>query len=303
MNSWLDRTEYPFLPHYFYINGQRLHYIDEGAGETIVFIHGTPSWSFDFRNVIKELSMSFRCIAIDHIGFGLSSKPEHYDYSTINHCKTFEEFVKEKINGKFAMVVHDFGGPIGLNFAINNPEKVTGLTILNSWLWSSKAEPDFIKFSRLLKNPVLPFLYKHFNFSPQFIMPGSFGKHKLSKATRRQYAKPFADKTERYGVLGFLHSLLIDQDWFEELWERRDAISHKPTLFIWGSKDPVLSTRYLTKFMSGFPNHTVRTIETCGHFPQEENPVEVSEFLIAWMKEITHGDHIETAKTNTTQQV
>lgn len=85
---WLDRSEYPFVSNYFDCNGQQLHYIDEGKGETILFVHGTPSWSFDWRNVIKKLKLYYRCMAIDHIGFGLSDKPEHYDYSTQNHSKT-----------------------------------------------------------------------------------------------------------------------------------------------------------------------------------------------------------------------
>src|SRR5690606_39868781 len=95
-NFWLDRSAYPFTSNYFDINGQKLHYIDEGNGETIVFVHGTPSWSFDYRNVIKKLKANFRCIAIDHVGFGLSDKPEYYDYSTRNHGKTLEKFVLEK---------------------------------------------------------------------------------------------------------------------------------------------------------------------------------------------------------------
>lgn len=76
-NLWLNKTEYPFTSHYFDINGHKLHYIDEGSGDILLFIHGTPSWSFDFRNVIKSLSKHYRCIAIDHLGFGLSDKPEH----------------------------------------------------------------------------------------------------------------------------------------------------------------------------------------------------------------------------------
>ena len=98
--SWLDTAEYPFAPHYFSINGHQLQYIDEGKGDTLLFVHGTPSWSFDFRNVIKALSPNFRCIAVDHIGFGLSDKPEHYDYSTANHNKTLAAFVEGKTIGQ-----------------------------------------------------------------------------------------------------------------------------------------------------------------------------------------------------------
>lgn len=280
---WLDRSEYPFPSNYFDINGHKLHYLDEGQGETVLFVHGTPSWSFDFRNVIKRLSPGFRCVAIDHIGFGLSDKPEHYDYSTQNHSRTLEGFVDEKKLENITLVVHDFGGPIGLNFAIQHPEKIKNLVILNSWLWSSKEDPDFIRLSRMLKSPLLPFLYRYLNFSPRFILPQSFGDRKISKRLLKQYARPFAHKTERNGALAFARSLLNDQEWFEELWCRREAISTKPALFIWGMKDPVIKSRYLDKFVSGFPDSKVFRMETSGHFPQEEEPERVAEAIFDFL--------------------
>lgn len=279
-NSWLNRIAYPFSSNYTEINGQQLHYIDEGKGETILFVHGTPSWSFDYRNVIKQLSTSYRCIAIDHIGFGLSHKPEQYDYSAQQHSKTLETFIKAKNLQNITLVVHDFGGPIGLNYAIQNPDKIKRLVILNSWLWSSKTDPDFIKFSRILKSPLLPFLYRYLNFSPRFILPRSFGDKKISKQELQQYTRPFANKRQRNGALAFAKSLLNDQDWFEELWNQRESIAQKPTLFIWGMKDPVIKPAYLEKFQSAFTNSITVKLETCGHFPQEEQPDEVVKAML-----------------------
>lgn len=278
-NSWLDKSEYPFASNYISINGQRLHYLDEGKGSTVLFVHGTPSWSFDFRNIVKKLKSDFRCIAIDHIGFGLSDKPEHYDYSTQNHGKTLEQFVLEKQLENITLVVHDFGGPVGLDFAIRHPERIRRLVVLNSWLWSHETDPDFIKLRRFLKSPLLPFLYCHLNFSPQFILPKSFGARKLSKQLLKQYTKPFANKTQRNGALGFARSLLHDQDWFEALWSKRQAISNKPTLFIWGMKDRVIKPHYLARFESGFTNSKTVKLETSGHFPQEEQPDAVAEAI------------------------
>ena len=286
-NHWLDTSEYPFNSNFFSINGHKLHYIDEGQGEIILFVHGTPSWSFDYRNIIQKLKTNYRCIAIDHIGFGLSDKPEHYDYSTQNHSKTLEKFVLEKRIANFTLVVHDFGGPIGLNFAIKHPEKIKNLVILNSWLWSSKSDPDFIKFSKILKSPLLPFLYRYFNFSPKFILPRSFGDKKISKRILSQYTKPFADKTQRNGPLAFARSLLNDQDWFEELWNKRQAISNKPALFIWGMKDPVIKPHNLARFQSGFSNSITIQLETCGHFPQEEQPDITAKSIIDFLTEKT----------------
>ena len=281
--TWLNTTEYPFPSKFFHINGHKLHYIEEGQGETILFIHGTPSWSFDFRHIIKALRKDYRCIAIDHIGFGLSDKPGKYDYSTQNHSKTLEAFIAEKKLQSITLVVHDFGGPIGLNVAINHPGKIKNIVVLNSWLWSSKTDPDFIKVSKILKSPLLPFLYRYLNFSPRFILPKSFGDNKLPKALLSQYTKPFANKQERNGTLAFAQSLLNDQDWFEELWNNKHHIASKPTLFIWGMKDPVIKPAYLHKFLTGFPNATVSKIETAGHFPQEEEPAAVTRAILTFL--------------------
>jgi haloalkane dehalogenase len=284
-NHWLDKSEYPFQSNYFDINGNKLHYIDEGKGEIFLFVHGTPSWSFDYRNIIKKLKEYYRCVAIDHIGFGLSDKPEHYDYSTQNHSNTLEKFVLEKQLTDITLVVHDFGGPIGLNFAMQYPEKIKNLVILNSWLWSSENDPDYIKLKKVLKSPLLPFLYRYLNFSPKFILPQSFGDKKLPKNLLKQYTKPFGDKSQRNGALSFAKSLLNDQNWFEELWNRRNAISGKPTLFLWGMKDSVIKSHNLEKFQSGFTNFKTVQLETSGHFPQEEQPEKIINTIFDFLNE------------------
>ncbi|MBX7242090.1 MAG: alpha/beta fold hydrolase [Bacteroidia bacterium] len=283
--TWLDRVEYPFSANYFNVNNQNLHYIEEGQGEVILFVHGTPSWSFDYRNIIKGLKSDFRCIAIDYIGFGLSDKPKEYDYSTQNHSKTLEKFVLEKQLENITLVVHDFGGPVGLNFAMQYPEKIKNLIILNSWLWSSENDPDYIKLRKVLKSPLLPFLYRFFNFSPKFILPQSFGDNKLDKTLLKQYTRPFADRTQRNGALAFAKSLLNDQDWFEQLWNKRKSISDKPTLFIWGMKDTVIKPHNLEKFQSGFSNSRTMKLETSGHFPQEEQAEKVLKAIFDFLKE------------------
>lgn len=277
--DWLNTIEYPFTSRYYIINGQRLHYIDEGNGDAILFVHGTPSWSFDFRHLIKHFSQTHRCIAIDHIGFGLSDKPKDYDYSTINHSRTLEQFVLAKHLNHITLVVHDFGGPIGLNLAIHHSEKIKRIVVFNSWLWSSQHDPDYIKLSKVLRSPLLPFLYKYLNFSPRFILPSSFGDKKISKPILEQYTSPFANKNERNGALAFANSLLNDQEWFEALWNQKHKIANKPVQFIWGMKDPMIKSHYLRKFESCFINSSTCELSSCGHFPQEECPEEVIECL------------------------
>lgn len=281
---WLDTTEYPFASKFSTVNGHKLHYIDEGEGPTILFVHGTPSWSFDYRNVVKELSKNNRCIAVDHIGFGLSDKPEEYDYSTANHSRTLERFALSMDLRDITLVVHDFGGPIGLNFALQHPYRIKNMVILNSWLWSADGEPDFIRLKKVLKSPLLPFLYKRLNVSPLFILPASFGDHKLSSKLRRQYTAPFGNGKQRNGPLAFARSLLNDQAWFESLWQQKHVIASKPTTFVWGMKDKVIGHSHLEKFHKGFPNSKVIEVATAGHFPQEEQPGIVAEAIKSMLR-------------------
>lgn len=288
--NWLDRNEYPFTSRYFPVNGVQLHYVDEGQGDVLLFVHGTPSWSFDYRNVIRNLKRDYRCVAIDHIGFGLSGKPRHYDYSTINHARTLEKFVVEKDLNNITLIVHDFGGPIGLNFAIEHPRRIKRIIILNSWLWSSEGDPEFIKFSRILKSPLLPFLYRRLNFSPRFILPKSFGDKKPSAMILKHYTKPFANSAERNGALAFAKSLLNDQQWFESLWRKKEILTGKPMLFIWGMKDPVITPKNLSRFVSGFPNPVIVKLEKCGHFPQEEEPESVVESIRSFIGNVKAED-------------
>lgn len=283
--AWLNKEEYPFTRHFFNLDGHQLHYLDEGKGSPIVFVHGTPSWSFDFRHLIRNLSQDFRCIAPDHIGFGLSDKPANYDYSIQNHCLNLEKLIHSIQIQPFILVVHDFGGPIGLYFALKYPHLIRGLIVLNTWMWSSENDPAFLKLRKILKSPLIPFLYRYLNFSPRFLLPQSFGENKLSKHLLSQYTKPFQNPSERFGTLSFARSLLLDQHLFEQLWEQKDRISNKPTLLIWGMKDRMIGPAYLHRFQAGFPNSQTLELESCGHFPQEEESEKV---VLAIRKWLTH---------------
>jgi haloalkane dehalogenase len=282
--DWIDTKEYPFAHKYFEVNGAKMHYIDEGIGEILLFVHGTPSWSFEFRNAIKILSKNFRCIAADHIGFGLSDKPSEYDYSAQNHSATLGKFIDHLQITNFNLLVHDFGGPIGLNYAVEHPEKINKLIILNTWCKSISAEPEFKKMKAILGSPLLPFLYKQFNFSPKYILPAAYGERsRLTKEIHQQFLRPFSKPSERNGTVAFAKSLLKDQDWFESIWNKLDRISTKPVLLMWGMKDQFITEKYLIGFEEKFINNVVVRYEDVGHFVLEEKSmvaaVEIERFL------------------------
>src|SRR5688572_2825134 len=116
--SWLDEQAYPFQSRWLDVGPGQVHYVDEGEGPTLLFVHGTPTWSFEYRHVIKALSKKFRCVAPDQLGFGLSDRPADFDYSPESHAKSLRTFVDKLQLRDFVLVVHDFGGPIGLPLAL-----------------------------------------------------------------------------------------------------------------------------------------------------------------------------------------
>lgn len=281
--SWLDINEYPFTSRYWSVDGHRMHYLDEGSGDVVLFAHGTPSWSFEFRNIIKRLRSQYRCIAVDHIGFGLSDKPTHYDYSARQHSRNFERFVVEKNRTGITLVVHDFGGPIALRAAVRHPDRIKRIILLNTWLWSTEQDPAFAKMAPMLKSPLLLFLYKYLNFSPRFLLPKSFGDTKLSPALLRQYTRPFPNPGERHGPLALARSLLKEQSWFEETWSLFPVLANRPALLLWGLKDPFITAAHLEKFCAAVASRRVITFESSGHFPHEENPAAVAGAISEWL--------------------
>src|SRR5688572_6908616 len=132
--TWLNRKEYPFKSNFLPLDAGQLHYLDEGSGEPIVMVHGTPAWSFLYRNLVKELSRNYRCIVPDHLGFGLSDKPKHWSYKPEAHAQNLKILINYLELKNITLVVHDFGGPIGLHYALEHPENIKRLVIINTWM-------------------------------------------------------------------------------------------------------------------------------------------------------------------------
>lgn len=282
--KWFDLKEYPFQSHYLEIDGQQIHYIDEGKGEVLLFVHGTPSWSFEFRNIIKALSQTHRCIALDHIGMGLSAKPKEYNYTTQQHAQNLATFIQAKNLKDITLVVHDFGGPIGLNYAIKHPQNVKKIVLLNTWMWSAEGEPEYEKAKKIIASPLVPFLYKYFNFSAKFLIPQAVANKKaLTKAMHQHYYKILRNKTERLGTLGFRNSLLQEQDWFESLWQEREKIAHIPVLIVWGMQDSFIPASYAKRFATVFKQHQLIELENIGHFVCEEAAPNIIKYLTSFL--------------------
>ncbi len=269
--SWINRDEYPFESHYFELDPGRMHYVDEGQGSPVVMVHGTPTWSFLYRDLIKELSRSHRVVAVDHIGFGLSDKPEAYSYRPEELAQNLTALIEQLNLRDITLVVHDFGGPIGLSYAIDHPGNVKALVLFNTWMWSLQGNSSVKMASRLLGNPIGRFLYKRMNFSPRMLMKAAMGdKSKLTKEIHQHYINVFPEPQDRQAPWTFARELLGSSNWYDRLWQQRERIKDKPTLILWGMKDPTFSASDLERWAALFTDAEIVKFPEAGHFVPEE---------------------------------
>ena len=283
--SWVDTTLYSFENKFLRLEAGNMHYVDEGKGEIILFVHGTPTWSFLYRDFIKELSKDYRCIAIDHLGFGLSDKPDSVSGTPEWHSRNLSEFIKKLNLQEITLVVHDFGGPIGLAAGIENSERIKRVVLFNSWLWAIEQEKEAQKIDKVINSWLGKFLYLNMNFSPKVLLKKGFTNRKnLSKEVHKQYIKPFPDKNSRIPLLNLAKALVGSSHWYQKQWEQLDRLVDKKWLILWGTKDEFINMDYLQKWQERLPN--VKTKEfACGHFVQEEKTEESIKGIITFINE------------------
>jgi pimeloyl-ACP methyl ester carboxylesterase len=253
-----------------------MHYLDEGAGETVLFVHGTPTWSFEWRHLIRGLSEQHRCIAPDLIGFGLSDRPKEFKYTPEVHAEQLVAFVQQMRLSEFTLVVHDYGGPIGLPLCIAYPDRVKRLVLLNTWMWSLWEDRAMYIRGHLVGGRLGRFLYEWANLSLRGLMPYAYAdRKKLTKETHRQYLSVFRDRASRGRVLWPLaHAILGSTEYYKRLWARRDKLRGRPALIVWGTKDPAFGPQQLARWRSVLPQAKVVQLPV-GHWPHEEAPEQV----------------------------
>lgn len=280
---------YPFRSNYLETSAGRLHYLDEGKGPVLLMVHGTPAWSFSYRKLLQSLSQDYRCIAIDHLGFGLSDKPKEADYSPKAHAERLEQLIAHLQLNDVSLLVHDFGGPIGLSYALNRPENVSKVIIFNTWMWSLNDYPEIVKGTKIAGSWLGKMLYRYFNFSPKVLVKQAFyDKSKLTKEVHRHYTDVFPDADSRSAPYAFARHLLASSDWYTQLWEKREVLQNKKVMFVWGKKDPLLPYAFLQRWKKTLPEAEFHELQA-GHFVQEEQPDEavtlIRQFLSKEVKE------------------
>jgi haloalkane dehalogenase len=282
----IDRSAYPFESKWQQLDAGRMHYVDEGSGDVVLFVHGTPTWSFEWRHLIAGLRSTYRCIAVDHLGFGLSERPRNAPYTPEWHAQNLAEFVDRLKPGSLTLVVHDFGGPIALPFALRRPGLVKRLVVINSWMWSFADDRDMASKARIAGSAVGRFLYRWANLSLRVIAPSAYGdRRKLTPAIHRQYLDRFPDRWSRGAVLWPLaHALLGSSAFYDSLWRERAQLTGRPVLIVWGMRDSAFGPNQLARWKEALPEAKVVQLEHAGHWPHEEAPAEVLTALRAFLE-------------------
>src|SRR5881398_1084864 len=221
--AWLPTDLYPFDSHFADVEGARVHYLDEGSGPPLLLLHGNPTWSFLYRELIKGLRGRYRCIAPDHPGFGLSRAAPGYGYTPREHAAVLEKLVLQLDLSEVTMMVQDWGGPIGFAVATRHPSRFAAFVIGNTWAWP-KSDLGTQLFSRLLGGPVGGYLILRRNFFVERIIPGNVKRRKLPPAVMEAYRAPFPTPESRRPMHVFPREILGSRPFLAEIDERLAAL-------------------------------------------------------------------------------
>lgn len=280
---WLDESLFPFQSRFLELDGCEVHYVDEGEGPPLLLLHGNPTWSFLYRNVIQALRPRFRCIALDYPGFGLSTAREGYEFTPEEHARITEQFILELDLSGATMMVHDWGGPIGLGAASRHPERFRALVIADTWAWPANGDPRFETFSRLTGGPVGHVLIRHLNAFVNLALPlGTY--RKLSGKVMAAYRGPFPDHLSREPTYVFPREILSSREYLAGVERGLASLGHLPTLILWGGRDLAFRGPERARFERTFPDHRTRVIQRAGHFIQEDAPDEITEKILGWWR-------------------
>jgi len=273
------RHLYPFASQFIDVNGFKYHYIDEGSGEPVVMVHGNPTWSFFYRELIKSLSGRYRAIAPDHIGCGLSDKPSasQYNYTLRTRIDDLDHLV-ESLTGpeKITLVLHDWGGMIGMAYALRHPEKINRLIILNTAAFLPPAAKKIPLRLSLIRNfgPLTAVAVLGFNlFAVGALYMAS--RRGLARDVKRGLIAPYNCWTNRIATLKFVQDIpLAENDpgyrLVKQVGEQLHLLCRLPMLICWGEHDFVFDADYLAEWIRRFPDAEIHRFPDAGHYVLED---------------------------------
>ena len=268
--------DYPFRSYFHDCGDHRLHYVDEGdkEAETLLCVHGNPTWSFAWRHVVREMSQTHRVVAIDHLGCGKSDKPQDYDYSLANHIANLRSLIESLDLQRVTLLAHDWGGAIGMGVAGQCPERFSRFALFNTAAFRSQRIPLRIAVCRI---PLLgTFALRGLNAFSRAAVTMAVEKHdRMTPDVRQGYLAPYDSWANRVAVSAFVHDIPLRNS--HPSWSTLVAVEEglaqfvdHPMLLTWGEKDWCFTTDFLEEFERRFPQAETLRISDAGHYVFED---------------------------------
>lgn len=266
--------EYPFESHFLPVAGGRLHYVDEGQGEVLLCVHGNPTWSFAWRNVIRRFRDRYRVIALDHLGCGFSDKPQSYSYRLADHMANLQALIDHLQLRQITLVAHDWGGAIGMGVAGRRPDLFSRLILMNTGAFRSQAIPFRIAVCRW---PLLgPLGVRGFNlFARAALSMAMEHPEKLTPAIRRGLLAPYGNWHDRVAIQRFVEDIPLrpSHPSYATLVEVETGLQRlqgHPLLLIWGERDWCFTPAFREEFQRRFPQAEALPLPHAGHYVFED---------------------------------
>jgi cis-3-alkyl-4-acyloxetan-2-one decarboxylase len=280
--------DYPFQSNYHTIGDYQLHYVDEGEGDVILMVHGNPTWSFYYRRLISLLAKSHRIIAVDHMGCGLSDKPQSYEYNLQNHIDNLDSLLKHLQIKSFSLVVHDWGGAIGMGVASKYQSSVQRVMVLNTAAFRSSRIPFRISVCRW---PIIgKFLVRGLNgFAGPAVNMAV--RKKMSKEVAAAFLAPYDSWNNRVAVSSFVEDIPLDSSHISykslvnvekglEQFQKRQL----PMLICWGGKDFCFNDSFYKEWCGRFPHALAYYFKEAGHYVLEDAFDEIAPLALQFFK-------------------
>ncbi len=286
------RHLYPFSSRFAEVNGHRMHYVDEGAGEPVVMLHGNPTWSFYYRALIGAVSQGRRAIAPDHIGCGLSDTPgaAQYPFRLENRVADLALLLERiGVTGNITLVLHDWGGMIGAAYALRHVERVARLVVLNTAAFAmppGKRLPWMLTLIRRAPGIFTPAILRLNLFARGAALTAS--KKGLAPDVRRGLLAPTGTRAGRLATLKFVQDIpLTESDASFPILRRVDeglhALSEKPVLICWGERDFVFDGDYFKEWRRRFPQAEAHRFPEAGHYVLEDVPEKIVPLVLDFL--------------------
>jgi haloalkane dehalogenase len=280
--AWVDDELFPFDSRFVDIDGHSIHYVDEGAGPTLLLLHGNPTWSFVYRDVIRALRDEFRCVALDYPGFGLSRARPGYRQLPEEHAEVVTAFVDTLQLSGVTLVAQDWGGPIGLAAVQQRPTAFAGLVLANTWGWPITGDRRFERFSRLMGGPLGRLLIRRLNLFVNVLIPAGHRLRKPPTAELAHYRRALANPTRRNASAVLPRRITASRAFLADVEAGLADLASLPTLIVWGDADFAFRAKERQRWEQAFPDHHTVIVEGAGHFVQSDAPGQFAAAIRDW---------------------